>query len=59
MSYLVTGRSAIDRIALEPQQIVAQGEAMVFEGPWPWPSPVVARIDDAAVETLRTRQIGG
>lgn len=53
MSYLVTGRTEIDRAAIDPRAIVAQGDAMVFEGPWPWDAPIVARIDDAKVESLR------
>ena len=59
MNYLVTGRSNLDRIAIDPRRIVAQGDAMVFEGPWPWPSPVVARLDDAAVAAARASGIDG
>jgi len=59
MQYLVTGRSGIDRIALDPRRIVAQGDAMVFEGPWPWTSPVVATLDDAAVDAVRASGIDG
>ena len=54
MQYLVAGRSSIDKLALDPRRIVAQGDAMVFEGPWPWTSPVVARLDDADVARVRT-----
>lgn len=57
--YLVTGRPSIDKLALEPRHIVAQGDAMVFEGPWPWASPVVARLDDAAVAAVRPSGIEG
>jgi uncharacterized protein (DUF1330 family) len=32
---------------------------MVFEGPWPWASPVVARLDDPAIESVRTSGIEG
>jgi uncharacterized protein (DUF1330 family) len=49
----------MDRLALKPPRTVAQGEAMVFEGPWPWTSPVVARLDDAEVESIRARGIDG
>jgi uncharacterized protein (DUF1330 family) len=46
-------------LALDPRHIVAHGDAMVFEGPWPWPSPVVARLDSAAVESARASGIDG
>src|SRR6201993_1518958 len=59
MPYIVTGRPSIDKVALEPRRIVAQGDAMVFEGPWPWVSPVVARLDDAALESARASRIDG
>src|SRR5215813_2613471 len=59
MQYLVTGRPSIDRAALHPRCVVAQGDAMVFEGPWPWASPVVARLDDAAIESVRASGIDG
>jgi uncharacterized protein (DUF1330 family) len=59
MPYLVAGRPSIDKITIDPRSIVAQGDAMVFEGPWPWASPIVARLDDAAVETVRTSGIDG
>jgi uncharacterized protein (DUF1330 family) len=59
MRYLVTAPSACDRISLDPSCIVARGDAMVFEGPWPWDAPVVARLDDAAVERVRTSGIEG
>jgi uncharacterized protein (DUF1330 family) len=59
MPYLVAGRSSIDKVALEPRRIVAQGEALVFEGPWPWTSPVVARLDDAQIEPVRASKIDG
>jgi uncharacterized protein (DUF1330 family) len=59
MQYLVAGRPSVDKIALDPSRIVAQGEAMVFEGPWPWASPVVARLDDAQIETVRASGIEG
>jgi hypothetical protein len=53
VSYLVTGRAELDRAALDSRAIVAQGDAMVFEGPWPWDAPIVARIEDAKIESLR------
>ena len=59
MKYLVAGRPDIDRSAIDPRTILAQGDAMVFEGPWPWDAPVVARIDDTMVETLRARGLEG
>ncbi len=59
MKYLVAGRSAIGRLALDARRIVAQGDAMVLEGPWPWASLVVARVDDAAVDSLRASGIDG
>lgn len=59
MQYLVTGRPVIDRVRLDPRHIVAQGEAIVLEGPWPWASPVVARLDDAAVASVRASPIDG
>jgi uncharacterized protein (DUF1330 family) len=59
VNYLVAGRSAIRCLALEPRGIVAQGDAMVLEGPWPWNSLVVARVDDATVEAALARGVGG
>jgi uncharacterized protein (DUF1330 family) len=51
-SSLAVGRTPADAV-------VASGEAMVFEGPWPWPSPVVVCMDDASVEALRAHQVEG
>ena len=59
MSYLVADRSAIERLALDARRIVAQGDATVLEGPWPWTSVVVAHVDDATIETARARGIEG
>jgi uncharacterized protein (DUF1330 family) len=59
VTYLVTARSALDKVQFDPRRIVAQGDAMVFEGPWPWTSPVVARLDDAAVVGVRASGIDG
>jgi uncharacterized protein (DUF1330 family) len=59
MQYLVTARSFCDRMSLDALRIVAQGDAMVFEGPWPWASPVVALLDDAAVDAVRASRIEG
>ena len=53
MSYLVTGRAELDRAAIDSRAIVAQGDAMVFEGPWPWDAPIVARIEGEKIESLR------
>jgi uncharacterized protein (DUF1330 family) len=58
MQYLVSGRH-IDRLALDPGHIVAQGDAMVFEGPWPWTSPAVALLEGAQIETVRASGIDG
>jgi uncharacterized protein (DUF1330 family) len=59
MQYLVAGRPSIDRAALDPRGVVAHGDAMVFEGPWPWASPIVARLDDAQIDAVRTSGIDG
>jgi uncharacterized protein (DUF1330 family) len=59
VSYLVAGHSAIAPLALDARRIVAQGDTMVLEGPWPWTSLVVARVDDATIETARARGIEG
>ena len=59
MQYLVAGRPDIDKIALDQRSVVAQGDAMVFEGPWPWASPLVARLDDAQIDTVRASSIDG
>jgi len=59
MQYLVAGRRGTDKISLDPRRIVAHGDAMVFEGPWPWASPIVARLDDAAIGTVRASGIDG
>jgi uncharacterized protein (DUF1330 family) len=59
VTYLVTGRADLDKLRLDPRRIAAQGDAMVFEGPWPWTSPVVAQLDDAAVASARASRIDG
>ena len=60
MSHYVVGPTwSLGAGGIPSDAVVASGEAMVFEGPWPWSSPVVARMDDAAVETLRARGIDG
>jgi uncharacterized protein (DUF1330 family) len=59
MPYLVAGRLSIDKLALDPRSIVAQGDAMVLEGPWPWSSPVVATLDDGEIENVRASGIDG
>ncbi len=59
MNYLVAGRPAVGSLKLDPSRIVAQGETMVFEGPWPWASPVVATLDDAAFAAVRARGLDG
>jgi len=59
MRYLVTARSFCDRIRLDASRVLARGEAMIFEGPWPWVSPVVARLDDADIAAVRASGIAG
>ena len=59
MQYLVAGRPSLDKLALDSRRIVAQGDAMVCEGPWPWTAPVVARLDDAQIVTVRASRIDG
>src|ERR1700722_3126900 len=59
MPYLVAGHAAIDRLPLDSRHIVAQGDAMVLEGPWPWTSLVVARADEAEVEAARACGLDG
>jgi len=59
VSYLVAGHAAIARLALDARSIVAQGDAMVLEGPWPWASLVVARVDEAAIDGIRASGIDG
>jgi uncharacterized protein (DUF1330 family) len=59
VSYLVAGHAAIERLALDPRSVVARGDVMVLEGPWPWASLVVARIDDAAIGVIRASGIDG
>jgi uncharacterized protein (DUF1330 family) len=49
----------MDRLALDQRSVVALGDAMVFEGPWPWASPVVARLDDAQIGSIRASGIDG
>jgi uncharacterized protein (DUF1330 family) len=59
LQYLVAGHTAIKRLGLDARQIVAKGEAMTFEGPWPWASLVVARVDDATIDRIRASGIDG
>jgi uncharacterized protein (DUF1330 family) len=59
VNYLVAGRSAIERRALDARCVVAQGDVLVLEGPWPWTSLVVARVDDAAIDGIRASGIEG
>lgn len=59
LRYLVAASAAVGSLGLDPGQIVAQGGAMVFEGPWPWASPVVARLDDAMFARARASGIEG
>jgi uncharacterized protein (DUF1330 family) len=59
VNYLVAGRSAIADLSLDARCIVARGDAMVLEGPWPWTSLVVARVDDAMIEAARARGTEG
>jgi len=48
MQYLVADRAAIGSAAIDPRQVIAKGEMMVLEGPWPWGAPIVACLDSAA-----------
>ena len=59
MKYLVTGQPSLGKLDVGPRHIVAQGDAMVFEGPWPWTAPVVTTLDDAAVASVRAGGIDG
>ena len=59
MQYLVTGRPNLVRIAIDPRRVVAQGDTLVFEGPWPWTSPSVALLDDAQIDAARASGIDG
>lgn len=57
MQYLIAG-SAIHDVKLDPANIVAQGEMMVFEGPWALGAPVVARLDEAAIGHIGAKMNG-
>jgi uncharacterized protein (DUF1330 family) len=59
LQYLVAGRPGIGDIELDPTRIVAQGETIVFEGPWPWDSPVVARLDESELGSIRATGLDG
>ena len=54
MKYLVAARPAIDAAGINPADIVAAGEFIVFEGPWTLGAPIIARLDDDAVDDIRT-----
>jgi len=58
LKYLVAGRPAIDAARINPADIVAAGEFIVFEGPWTLGAPVIARLGDDAIDDIRT-SIGG
>ena len=59
LRYLVAASAALGSLKLGPRDVVAQGEAMVFEGPWPWDAPAVARLDDAAFARAQRSGIDG
>jgi len=59
MQYLVTSGDLLGSLDLKSGHIVAQGEAMVLEGPWPWAAPIVARVDDAAIAAARASRLDG
>jgi uncharacterized protein (DUF1330 family) len=61
LKYLVAGRPAIDVARINPADIVAAGGVVVFEGPWALGAPVVARLDDDAIDDIRakTNGVGG
>jgi uncharacterized protein (DUF1330 family) len=54
LKYLVAARPAIDAAGIDPADIVAAGEFIVFEGPWTLGAPIIARLDDDAVDDIRT-----
>jgi uncharacterized protein (DUF1330 family) len=58
LKYLVAGRPAIDHARINPADIVAGGEVIVVEGPWVLGTPVIARLDDDAIDGIR-RKISG
>lgn len=57
MQYLVADRSALGSVAGKAG-IVAQGEMMVFEGPWPFGAPLVVRTDEDAIASIRATGVG-
>lgn len=57
--YVVSPRSTLLACTSSAGAVVASGEAMVFEGPWPWDAPVVGHVDDAMIEDLRPRGLEG
>jgi uncharacterized protein (DUF1330 family) len=58
LKYLVAGRPAIDGARINPADIVAGGEAIVFEGPWVLGTPIIARLDDDAIDAIRSKISG-
>ena len=58
MKYLVAGRPAIDVARINPEDIVAAGGIIVFEGPWTLGAPVIARLADDAIDDIRTKTGG-
>jgi uncharacterized protein (DUF1330 family) len=58
LKYLVAGRPRIDGARIDPADIVAGGEAIVFEGPWVLGAPLIARLGDDAVDGLRSKISG-
>jgi uncharacterized protein (DUF1330 family) len=52
MRYLVAERPEITDAALDPRCIIAQGEMIVFEGPWTFGAAVIVRIDDAMIKDI-------
>jgi len=57
MQYLVADRSAIAGVA-DTARIIAQGEMIVFEGPWSFGAAIVARVDAAAIANIRAKGNG-
>jgi uncharacterized protein (DUF1330 family) len=58
LKYLVAGRPAIDGARINPADIVAGGEIIVFEGPWVLGAPIIARLDDDAIDGIRSKISG-
>jgi uncharacterized protein (DUF1330 family) len=58
MTYLIVRRSARDAGATALRRVIAQGETVVLEGPWPLGETIIARVDDAELGALRADKAG-